>query len=911
MNLRFCLTVIILFHLLPATSFSSDRITVRPVFDTTHARLRAGLPQRTVKRPKIGLVFSGGGARGIAQVGVLKSLIRNQIPIDFISATSMGSVIGGLYASGWSPAEIESLTIATNWEEATSLSDAMRRTELFVDQRLAGERSFLTIRFDGFDPVIPASISSGQRLTTLLHSLTLQSVYHPSPSFDDLRIPFRAVSTDLVSGRRVVLDRGSLAEALRASLTVPLLFTPIERDSMQLVDGGLVDNIPVDVAEEEGCDLTIVVNSTSGLRSQKEMKAPWEVADQIMGIMMQRVKDEMLSRADVVITPELHGRLSTDFRQIDSLIVWGERQADAAVPAIRRLIEARRNAFAEVSGLRPGLTFANPAIQFEGADPPDSLRMHILEEAIRRPVSLQDVQEHVNLLFELGDYSDVRAEIEGDSARPVIRFRLTEEPVVTKVEVRGYSVLRGDTLIQQLRPVVNRPLNLARVEEATEEILRLYRKRGYSLARFDSTEFNPATGLLRLTIQEGVISAIRIEGGKRTSDSYIRSEFPLREGELFDVAKAEQGLTNISSSGIFEYVYLEVSYQNRKPILTIRLGERPAQLVRLGVRVDNERQFQGSLDIRDENFRGSATELGFTFLGGTRNLEASIDYRARRPFGIPLTFGAGVFARYWDSFAYRDALPPGPNRWEREQSGEYRERHYGAVISAGTQIERLGTMSADLRYEQASVRNLSLAPVSEEDDKLFIVKVGTVIDTKNRSHFSTEGIGLLFSYEFAFPAFGGTTRYTSVSVSYESFSTIGGRFTFHPQFILGFADKTMPLSQQFRMGGRRSFFGLREDDRRGRQIVLAKAEFRYFLPVRILFDTYLHLRYDLGALEAVAEDLKPKSFLHGIGAEIALDTPIGPAAVGIGKSFYFGRDLPENPIQQGPFLFYFSLGYQL
>ena len=262
MNLRFWLTAVILFHLLPATSSSSDRITVRPVFDSTHARLRAGLPQRTVKRPKIGLVFSGGGARGIAQVGVLKSLIRNRIPIDFISATSMGSVIGGLYASGWSPAEIESLTIATNWEEATSLSDAMRRTELFVDQRLAGERSFLTIRFDGFDPVIPASISSGQRLTTLLHSLTLQSVYHPSPSFDDLRIPFRAVSTDLVSGRRVVLDRGSLAEALRASLTVPLLFTPIERDSMQLVDGGLVDNIPVDVAEEEGCDLTIVVKAS-------------------------------------------------------------------------------------------------------------------------------------------------------------------------------------------------------------------------------------------------------------------------------------------------------------------------------------------------------------------------------------------------------------------------------------------------------------------------------------------------------------------------------------------------------------------------------------------------------------------------------------------------------------------------
>jgi NTE family protein len=889
---------------------AAERIIVTPRFDTTRVHHYAGISHRMIKRPKVGLVFSGGGARGIAQVGVLKSLEKHGIPIDFIAATSIGAVVGGLYAAGWTVAEIESIATTLNWNDITSLSEETKRTDLFVDQRLSGERSFLTVRFQGLEPVIPSAVSRGQRLTNALYSMSLQSLYHPSPSFDDLRIPFRAVATDLVSGRRIVIDRGSLAEALRASATVPLLFTPIERDSLRLVDGGLVDNIPVDVAEEAGCDLVIVVNSTSGLRTLDQMKAPWEVADQIMGIMMQRVKEQQLRMADLVITPDLGGHLSTDFAHLDTLILRGEEAADAKAEALLRLIEQEKNRFADITGQPAGRTFPGAVVAFSGAAVPDSLRTHITREAQERPVTLQDVQEHVNILYESGNFAAVTGEVRSDAAESRITYHCVERPRILSLNLSGISVVPLPQIETELRPLIGSPENPVQLENVFENALRLYRRRGYSLARIDSVWLEEPSGKLHIAFNEGRIRSLDVQGGIRTRDSYVLSEFPLEPGMIFQIDRAKQGLTNLNSTGLFEYVYLEVTHQ-QQPILTIRLRERPSQLVRLGLRADSERKLQGSIDIRDENVRGSATELGLLILGGERNSELLLDYRVRKLFNTSLTISASMYLKSWDSFLYGDGPPPGENRWERLQIGEYRELRYGASLSLGSQLERLGNASVDFIFERARVKDLSQAQQLVEDSRITMVRLSTVLDTKDRYHFSTTGVGLRLSYEFALERLGGTVGYNAVRLSYETFSSPSDRLTFHPRLLVGFADKTMPLTQQFRFGGRESFFGLREDDRRGRQVLLFNAELRYFLPVRILFDTYLRVRYDIGTISAVPEELKFKNFIHGVGGELAFDTPIGPAMFGAGKSFFLSRNLPDNPVQQGPLLFYFSLGYQL
>jgi NTE family protein len=333
--------------------------------------------------------------------------------------------------------------------------------------------------------------------------------------------------------------------------------------------------------------------------------------------------------------------------------------------------------------------------------------------------------------------------------------------------------------------------------------------------------------------------------------------------------------------------------------------------LRLGLRADNERSLQGLIDIRDENFRGTGTELGLTASGGGRNQDLVLEYKAHRLFDTYLTFSLSGFYSARNSYIYDDAPEPSPNHWDRIQVGEYRDIHYGGRLVFGTQVERFGTVTADLILQNIQVKSLENAKTLEDRYRLSMVRIGSVVDSKDSYPFPQSGIGMNISYEFAFKGLGSERGYNAFKMMYESYSTWGGRHTFHPKLTLGFADQTMPLSQQFRLGGRETFFGLHEDDRTGRQLLLLNLEYRYHLPVSILFDTYCSVRYDIGTISEIPEDVKFNTLRHGIGAEISFDSPFGPAIFGVGKSFHLSRNLPENPIQQGPLLFYFMIGYQM
>ena len=894
-----------------AISRGGESIIVRPQVDSVRNSPLSFSRYRPLKRPRIGLVLSGGGARGASQIGVLKVLQRHHIPVDFVAATSMGALVGGFYASGYSPEDIEQIALTTNWDEVLSLAEDTKRTELFIDQKLLGDRNFLAVRFLGLEPVLPSAVSTGQRFTNFLSTETLQSLYHPYRSFDDLKIPFRAVATDLISGERVVLRDGSLAEALRASATVPLLFNPVEKDGMRLVDGGLVDNIPVDVAREAGCDIVIVVNSTSALRRPDEMVAPWQTADQIMGIMMRVVNEDQVKQADIVVTPEIGRHLSTNFSGIDTLIARGDSAGEACVGAILRLYKAKCDSLDRRLGIDNERMLAHPVFERWGNGISDSLWNRFGGDHGRDVISLRAVREIVNQRYERGDLEDIHAEVMPDSVQTRIRLTATLNPVLAGVRCEGCTCVSGSELEALFTSVVGRPINQMQTTPILENVIRVYRSRGYSLARIDSTVFERASGTLRVVINEGVIHRIDVQGGVRTEDSFVLREFPLGEGEVFQIEKAKRGIININAAKLFEYVYLEVAYPSHQPVITIRLKERPSQLVRLGLRADNERFLQGSLDIRDENFQGTGTELGLTLSGGQRNSDVVLEYKARRLFDTYLSFNVSGFYRTLDSYVYADAPQTRENHWERAQVGEYRDIRWGGSLSFGGQLERLGNAAIEIVLQNVRIKNLENARALEERYRFGLIRVGTQVDTKDRFPFPTTGIGLNLTYEFALEALGSDIGYNDLKLMYESYATWGTRHTFHPRFTMGFADKTMPLSQQFRLGGHDSFFGLRDDDQRGRQLLLLNLEYRYLLPFRLIFESYCRARYDLGTISAVPEEIKFSTLRHGIGVELALATPVGPAMFGVGKSFYFGKDLPQNPLQEGPFLFYFSIGYQL
>jgi NTE family protein len=883
-------------------------VTVRIAYEDTSISETDVLRFRELKRPKVALALSGGGARGIAQIGVLKVLEKYNVPVDFIASTSIGAIIGGLYAAGYTTAELENLVLTTNWEDLLSLLEETKRTDLFVDQKLIGERSFLAIRFLGLEPVIPPAVSSGQRLTDFLSTQILQAPYHAFPDFDHLKIRFRAVATDLVSGKRVVLKDGSLSEALRASATVPLLFNPIEKDSMELVDGGLVDNIPADVARESGCDIVIAVNSTSGLRREDEMAAPWQTADQIVGIMMESRKPEQLKEADVVITPDIERHLSSDFKGLEALIAAGERSAEARIQPLLALMREK------AAALEPGdsvFQVRQLAVSSSGVDTTSACWREITGGMNRHVLTMAGIRRQLRNLFNVGTYFDVYAEVAADSEAVRVRYVGVPMPVLGSVRFAGVNLVPEPALQAVFAPLLGRVVNHPLADAAVDSVLRQYRSRGYSLSKIDSAHFDQSTGTLTLRLNEGEIDAIDVQGGVRTEDAFVKREFPLQVGDVFQIDKAKRGLTNINSTRLFEYVYLEVSYVNNRPFLTIRLKERPSQLVRLGARADNERNLQGLIDIRDENFHGIGTELGLLLDGGQRNIDVVLEYKSRRLFDTYLTLGVSGFYRSRNSYVYADAQNQPENHWDRVRVGEYADIRYGGILTFGTQLERLGDATVDLILQNVRIKSLDNAGYLEERYRLSIVRIGTVVDTKDSYPFPAKGVGLRLSYESALQGLGSDIGYNSLSLMYESFASWGQRFTFHPKLTLGFADKTMPLSQQFRLGGQGSFFGLREDDRRGRQLLLLNLELRYFLPFRLVFDTYLRARYDLGTISADPEEIKFTALRHGVGMEVAFRTPLGPAALGVGESFYLSKDLPRNPVQLGPWLFYFMIGYQL
>jgi NTE family protein len=281
-------------------------------------------------RPRIGLVLSGGGARGVAHVGVLKVLDEMKIPIDAVAGTSMGAVVGGLYASGMTAVEIEKLLTSVNWQDA--FQDRPPRAQLGY-RRKQDDRNFLVryslgVRADGF--VYPRGLVQGQKLEQVLRNAA--NPVADVQDFDRLPIPFRAIATDLETGQLVLMSSGDLVTALRASMSAPGVFSPAPRDGRLLIDGGIAENLPIDTARQMGVDRLIVVDVSFPLYARDELASPIEVTNQAFAILIrgrtleQRAK---LGPDDIIIDPPLGRFPSADFSRVPEALRAGHVGAES------------------------------------------------------------------------------------------------------------------------------------------------------------------------------------------------------------------------------------------------------------------------------------------------------------------------------------------------------------------------------------------------------------------------------------------------------------------------------------------------------------------------------------------------------------------------------------------------------
>lgn len=279
------------------------------------------------QRKKVGVVLSGGGAKGVAHIKALKVIEEAGIPIDYIVGTSMGSIVGGLYAIGYTPEQLDSMVRKQNW--TFLLSDRIKRSSMSLTDRERSEKYIVSIPFTKNPKEIAGGLIKGQNLANLFSDLTVG--YHDSINFNKLPIPFACVSANVVNGDQVVFHEGVLSTAMRASMAIPGVFTPVRVDSMVLVDGGIVNNYPADVAKAMGADIIIGVDVQNVLKSANKLNSVPEILGQIVDLTCQTNHEKNVDLTDTYIRVNVDGYSSASFTPaaIDSLMQRGEEAARA------------------------------------------------------------------------------------------------------------------------------------------------------------------------------------------------------------------------------------------------------------------------------------------------------------------------------------------------------------------------------------------------------------------------------------------------------------------------------------------------------------------------------------------------------------------------------------------------------
>ncbi len=856
------------------------------------------LAHHELSRPRLGLALSGGGARALFQIGVLQALEEHGIAVDFIAGTSMGSVVGGLYAAGYNVTQLYDIALTIPWDDITV--DTPLRTNLFLAQRQERERAFLQLRFRGLQPYIPPAITAGQKLLTVLTDLTMRANYRASAGFDYLRIPFRAVATDLYSGREIIISDGDLAEAMRASIAVPFLFAPAPRGDMLLADGGLVNNIPVNIVRPHA-DIVIAADASSKLRGKDNLNSPWELADQVSTIMQRDENEAQREKADVVITLDEPGRTSSDFAALDSLIELGYRKTLEQIGKIQQLAqqrpadsasaaEAQKNFALHYWGLQNGaatesrrlwsVAFSNGAAAPEPM-PPD-LPWTMLEAVAGKTVcklggssnkhfvlSAAAIQSWVEAVYAAGQYAAVRAELRADTLMLVA----PENPRLEQIRFAGNTVYADSTLLACVQSQPGETINHRRSADDLVAIVERYRDDGYALAEIREVKFDAAAGLLQIGVDEGHIRAIEIEGNRRTKPFVILREFPQKVGDIFNSNICSHGIRNIHSTGLFDQVTLNIRRGTGGAIVKIKVQEKPFNVLRLGGRYDTERDTRGFIEAGDENAFGTGSKIFAYQEIGSRDLATCLTLRSDRILKTYLSLSVNLYHQARESFVYRDL--------QSESIGAYTDDRVGLHLAFGQQMRRIGVVSAEFRLEEANLKLLAGGGFPTGNKTLNALILRSVVDTRDRLPFPRRGRYVHVFYENVYADLGEDDSFFRFFLRMETFHSRGPH-TFHPKLSLGASDQTTPFSEQFRLGGPDDVYGLREHELIGRHFTLGSFEYRYQFRRKPLVDLYLSLRYDLSGLWIDKRDANYRKFHHAFGVSLGSHTPLGPISVAYG-----------------------------
>ena len=815
------------------------------------------------------LALSGGGARGTSAIGILKAFEEKKIKVSAIAGTSIGGVVGGLYACGYTPEQL--INIIGNIDFSELFSNQPNRMTMFLTQRQDRDRHLLSVRFDKLKPYIPQALTAGQKLTSLLTSLTIKPNYLTGGDFSRFPIPFKTVCTDIISGREEIIDSGSLAEAMRASMAFPLAFTGVERGQKILMDGGMMKPVPVDIVRgmSDTVDFVVAVNTTSPLLGKEELSTPIDIANQVTSIMTADQLADQLSRADHIIEPPLEAFTSTDFENIDSLIDIGYRTGLAAADEIIEKLS------------RKNISQTYLITRLDINSPYETMLPDLNSRWLNRSVIRRDLIDELKKITLRHNLFEIKAEITPEPADGEgYRLNLKLTPVFslsrTGIIFIGNNVISADTLLAQI-PFTDTAFLPREFETGLDNIIDLYRSRGYDLADVRKVTMDCDSRTVTVVIDEALVKKIEIENNRRTKDWLIRTNFPLNEGEPYSTRKANRGIANIYATDLFDRVTMDLVPYDSGALIKIGVLEKKFTQLRLGWHWDDEYQSEEFAELRDGNVLGIGMEHLLHARYGRDRQQYFTKLKVNRIFSTYLTAQMKIYHHRLDRTIWQDGLPVGIRE----------ENVTGATVRVGQQISRLGTITGGFIFE--NVEYIDSRDDSRESLRKRKLILESLVENFNRIPFPETGKKHLFELQLVGKYLGGEVEFTRYFSSIESYFPLGNYINYHPKISIGLSRTGLPPSEKFYMGGVYSFSGFRTHELSGDKIFLLNQELRFKLPLRF----YFTLRYDIGNVYTSSDEIRFEDLYHGFGVSVAFDSPIGPFDFGYGVTdtdddrFYF------------------------
>lgn len=384
-------------------------------------------PLMAAERPKIGLVLSGGGAKGAAHVGVLKILEEHHIPVDYIAGTSIGAYVAGMYSLGYSASEVEAIMMGVNWD--SGYSDTIPRNVLsYRDKQLRDRYNIpLNIGYNEGEVKAPSGLLRGQTMSQLLRQST--DLVSQFGDFDDLAIPYRAVATDLETSLPVVINHGSIVKAMQASATVPGALQPTQIDGKLLVDGGIANNMPIDVVKAMGADIIIAVDIGSPLVKKDKLDSTIAVLDQLSNFLTNAStakQKELLTENDVLIRPAIDALSTTDFTIMPLALTLGKEAANGQLDKLSGMSVSPEEyaAYVAAKKTKSKVLIADVSHPIEEIvfDNQSKVSLNLLKETLElkegQSVTKDELNEALKRIYSLNKFERVDAEfVDGEDGR--------------------------------------------------------------------------------------------------------------------------------------------------------------------------------------------------------------------------------------------------------------------------------------------------------------------------------------------------------------------------------------------------------------------------------------------------------------------------------------------------------------